>query len=130
VPSKKASVFRKPAPSGVNEAYASDVSGNISSAIKLTSTVTWITSIGPGKTWMGETRIRLASFQFPCVQAARNFIRRIGVARTSQVLRQGSNGAMRFSSFTASYAYSTLVVGCANADGLEERTLSRVLLQP
>jgi hypothetical protein len=22
----------------------------------------------PGKTWMGETRIRLASFQFPCVR--------------------------------------------------------------
>ena len=46
MPSKKASASRKAAPSGVNEAYGSDVSGNISSAIKLTSTVTWITSIG------------------------------------------------------------------------------------
>ena len=43
---KKASVFRKAAPSGVNEVYGSAVSGNISSTIKLTSTVTWITSIG------------------------------------------------------------------------------------
>ena len=42
---EKASAFRKAAPSGVNEAYGSSVSGNISSAIKLTSTVTWITSI-------------------------------------------------------------------------------------
>ena len=33
-------------PFRVNEAYGGDVSGNISSAIKLTSTVTWITSIG------------------------------------------------------------------------------------
>jgi len=43
---KKASASRKAAPSGVNEGYGSAVSGNISSAIKLTSTVTWITSIG------------------------------------------------------------------------------------
>ena len=43
---EKASAFRKAAPSGVNEVYGSAVSGNISSAIKLTSTVTWITSIG------------------------------------------------------------------------------------
>jgi REP element-mobilizing transposase RayT len=41
----KASAFRN-APSWVNEVYGSAVSGNIWSAIKLTSTVTWITSIG------------------------------------------------------------------------------------
>jgi hypothetical protein len=46
VPSKKSSAFRKAAPSGLNEAYGSAVSGNISSAIKLTSTVRWLTSIG------------------------------------------------------------------------------------
>ena len=46
VPSQNASAFRKAAPSGVNDAYGGAVSGNISSAIKLTSTVTWITSIG------------------------------------------------------------------------------------
>ena len=43
---KLPSAFRKAAPSGVNEVYGSAVSGNISSAIKLTSTVTRITSIG------------------------------------------------------------------------------------
>jgi len=43
---EKASAFRKAAPSGVNDVYGNAVSGNISSAIKLTSTVTWITSIG------------------------------------------------------------------------------------
>jgi REP-associated tyrosine transposase len=43
---EKGDAFRKAAPSGVNEAYGSAVSGNISSGIKLTSTVTWITSIG------------------------------------------------------------------------------------
>jgi hypothetical protein len=41
VPSKKVSAFRKATPSGVNEVYGSAVSGNIPSAIKLTSTVTW-----------------------------------------------------------------------------------------
>ena len=46
VPLKKASAFRKAAPSGVNEVYGSAVFGNISSVIKPTSIVSWIMSIG------------------------------------------------------------------------------------
>ena len=41
---------------------------------------------------MGETRIRLACFSF-MRSGGEGSIRRIGVARTSQVLRQGSNAS-------------------------------------
>ena len=53
----------------------------------------------PGKPRTG----RLASFQFPCVQAPRP-IRRIWVERTSRVCGRGVTRAMRFPSFTASCA--------------------------
>ena len=41
----------------------------------------------------GETRIRLASFRFSMRSGDEGSIRRIGVARTSRVLRQGSNAS-------------------------------------
>jgi hypothetical protein len=111
VPSKKASAFRKAGPSGVNEVYGSAVSGNISSAIKLTPTVTWITSIGTRQDMDGVRRA--SDWPHSSFHAFRRrgiySIRRVGVARTSQVLRQGSNAAMRFSSFTASCACWTVL---------------------
>ena len=102
MPSKKASAFRKAAPSGVNEVYGSAVFGNMSSVIKPTSTVTWIMSIGTGKTRMGETRSRLASFQFPCVQAARNLSGGLGWRERPKSCGRAVTRAMRFPSVTAS----------------------------
>ena len=53
---------------------------------------------------MGETRIRLASFQFPCVQAARNLSGGLGWRERPKSCGRGITRAMRFSSFTASCA--------------------------
>jgi hypothetical protein len=64
--------------------------GNISSAIKLTSTVTWITSI---ETWYGRDAYPIGLIPVSMRSGGEESIRRIGMARTSQVLRQGSNAS-------------------------------------
>ena len=82
--------FRKASPSRANGVYGSAVYGNISPVIKATSTGTWVMSryntdgfcglptglIPVSRRWNGEQSIR-----------------RIGVARMSRILPQGSDGS-------------------------------------
>jgi hypothetical protein len=72
---------------------------DVSSVVKPTSSVTWIMSIGTRQNTDGFEGIGLIPVSMR--SGGEESIRRIGVARTSQVLRQGVTRAMRFSSFTA-----------------------------
>ncbi|MGH8565601.1 MAG: hypothetical protein ACREXW_16510 [Gammaproteobacteria bacterium] len=93
------------------EVYGSAGFRNISPVIKATSTVTPIMSIEAPSNTIGETRGRLASFQFPCVQAARNLSEGLGWRERPKSCGRGVAQAMRFPSVTASCAKVADVMG-------------------
>jgi hypothetical protein len=87
--------------------HGSAIFGNISFVTKRTSTVTGLCPLEPGKPEVGATGGQLASFQFPCVQAARNRCGGFGWKERLDSCGRGVTRAMRFPSFTASYACCT-----------------------